>query len=94
MNIQNVQPVGRRMLIEIIKSGEKTSSGLLVAESQTNMAPVMGVVLRSGDECKFKEGDTVMFRRFAVDELKMTAEDTSQMSVHMIEEDEVLAIIK
>jgi co-chaperonin GroES (HSP10) len=94
IDIEKLKPIGKRMIIEVSSQNGSTSSGLLVAETQSNMAPVMGLVKKAGDQSEFKVGQTVMFRRFAVDELKFANTDTSQTTLNMIEDSEVLAVLE
>ncbi len=90
-----IKPIGKRCLIQIEQSANKSASGLILNQDQNNIstAPVIGTVLNKGSESIFEIGDKLLFRRYGVDELKFITESGEQ-KVFIIEDEEVLAIIK
>lgn len=90
--MQTVEAVGAKMIVEPYKVMETTSGVLRI--DQGHSTPVRGTVLSSGSESKFKAGDEVFFRRYSVDELKLPAEDGSEKSMFVVEDGDVVAIIK
>ena len=94
MNNENIKPVGNRYLVKIYRAASQSESGLILENSSnTSAAPVMGTVLEVGDNPRFQKGDTILFRRYSVDELKYVTEQGEQV-VHLVEENDVVGIIK
>lgn len=90
---KNILPIGRRLLVQSIKQAEKTSSGLELSAGDGNATAVYGKVIRAGEGCNFKEGDLLMWRRYSLDVLTVTAED-GEHEYNLIEESEVIAFVK
>lgn len=89
---ENIQPVGKRCLIETYKESSVTSSGFYRAEKEYEATPVVGTVFRAGTESSYKVGDIVMFRRYSLDELKFT-DDTEEVSLNLVEDDEIVCLV-
>lgn len=80
----------------VIKPYEKPKevSGLMLAGDDQNAAPVRGDILETGEESKFTKGETIYFRRYAVDELKYIEENGREETVWLVDEREVLAVLR
>jgi chaperonin GroES len=97
------KPTGWRMLVLPFKMREKTKGGIVLAEQtleRQQVASQCGLVLRMGPDCYkdkerypdgpwCKEGDWVMFARYAGSRIKI--EDGE---IRLLNDDEVLATIK
>lgn len=94
IKVENLVPLKKFILIKPLSKVEETSAGFVMPEdTSANTAPVVGEVLKAGDESQFKEGQLVFFRRFSVDELKFSNPDGSQQVVSLISDDEVVALV-
>jgi chaperonin GroES len=97
------QPTGWRMLVLPFKMKEKTKGGVILAETtleRQQVASQTGLVLRMGPDCYrdkerypdgpwCKEGDWVMFARYAGSRIKIEGGE-----IRLLNDDEVLATIK
>jgi chaperonin GroES len=97
------KPTGWRMLVLPFKMREKTKGGIVLAEQtleRQQVASQCGLVLRMGPDCYkdkerypdgpwCKEGDWIMFARYAGSRIKI--EDGE---IRLLNDDEVLATIK
>ena len=97
------QPTGWRMLVLPFKMKEKTKGGLILAETaleRQQVASQTGLVLRMGPDCYrdkdrypqgpwCKEGDWVMFARYAGSRIKIEGGE-----IRLLNDDEVLATVK
>jgi len=97
------QPTGWRMLVLPFKMKDKTKGGLIIAETaleRQQVASQCGLVLRMGPDCYkdkeryadgpwCKEGDWVMFARYAGSRIKIEGGE-----IRLLNDDEVLATIK
>lgn len=90
---QEIVPVGKRLLIEPFKQATKTTGGLAIVEGDGNATPVVGTVIRTGDNCAYKVGNVLLFRRYSIDSLKVYAEDGEQ-EIYLLEESEVIAFLE
>jgi len=94
----NVKPLGDRILVKRIEEEEKTKGGIIIPDTAKEK-PIQGKVIAVGkgkvaDDGKViplevKEGDRILFGRYAGTEVKIDGEE------HLImREDEVLGIIE
>lgn len=67
---ENIQPAEKMLLIKIQEKATQTSSGLILAGDEKNTAPTVGEVLQVGKNSIYEKGDIVIFRRYAVDEIR------------------------
>jgi len=86
-----IRPIGRRLLVEVYEGASQTEGGLELANGQSNNAPIMGTVVRIGSGTKFKEGNVVFFRRFALDKLTYS-DESGEGTVNLLDEADVLGI--
>lgn len=87
-------PTRNHLLIKIAEKTQETESGLITADTATNSAPVVGEVIRKGDQALFKVGEIVMFRRYSVDEIRVPTETGEDDIFYFIEDTDVLSVIK
>ena len=94
MNIKDIEPTKGHLLVEI-PLGATEAGGIILAGDQANSAPITGEVLRipkSGSP--FKVGETIFFRKYAIDELNFSDADLNQIDVYLVDEDEVLGVVR
>lgn len=93
-----VRPLNDRVLVKRVAEEEKTSGGLFIPETAKEK-PARGLVVSVGPGClnddgkrialEVKEGDQILFGKYAGTEIKLDADE------HMIlKEDEILAVIE
>lgn len=92
IDIAEINPTGSRILIQVQEVKTETDSGLTISDSATNSAPVIGEVISVGPNSVHKKGETVMFRRYSVDLLKIVG-PTGEQEFYFLEDPDVLAIV-
>lgn len=93
-NIKDIEPTKGHVLIEVPKK-ETEVEGIIIAGDQKNNAPVRGTVIRvSPDGSPFAEGEEIFFRKYAMDELKFEDETLTEMTVMLVDETEVLGVVR
>ena len=94
----NIKPLGERIVLKVMESEEKTKSGIVLpdtAKEKPQMGKVLAVgtgrLLDNGERVplEVKEGDTVLFAKYAGTEVKLDGEEYM-----VIKESDVLAIVK
>ena len=95
MNIIDIEPTKGNLLVEIPEKAKK-SGDIILAGDQDNNAPVRGMILRTPKDypSSFRVGEEIFFGKYAIDELKFKKEDLSEDIVFIIEESEVLGVIR
>ena len=95
MNIKDIEPTKGNLLVEIPEKATKSGDIILAGDQEYN-APVRGTILRVPEMygTNFKVGEEIFFRKYAIDELKFKKEDLSEDIVFIIEESEVLGVIR
>ncbi len=93
-----VKPLHDRILVQRIEEEERTKSGIIIPDTAKEK-PIMGKVIAVGDgrilengqkvPLSVKEGDRVLFGKYAGTEVKIEGEEYLIMR-----EDDVLAIIE
>ncbi len=93
-----VKPLHDRILVQRIEEEERTKSGIIIPDTAKEK-PIMGKVIAVGDgrilengqkvSLTVKEGDRVLFGKYAGTEVKIEGEEYLIMR-----EDDVLAIIE
>lgn len=95
MNIKDIEPTKGRVLVELPEKSLQVGDIVLADSDQANTAPVRGTVIRvpaSGSICKV--GETIFFRKYAIDELKFNEDDLNEVKVYIVEEDEILGVVR
>ncbi len=95
----NIKPLSNNVLIEPIKEEEKTKGGILLPETAEKERPEQGKVIAVGPGKKdktgksipmdVKEGDIVLFTKYAPNEIKV--EDKEYL---IAKEEDILAILE
>jgi len=93
----NIKPLGDKVVIRRLEAEEKTKSGIVLpnqAKEQPQLAEVMavgpgGVVDGKEIKMEVKEGDTVIFSKYAGTEIKYDGEEYTILSQR-----DILAIVK
>ncbi len=92
----NLKPLGDRVLIKVIEQEEKTSSGIVIPDKAKErpqegevVAVGTGKILNDGSkiEMEVKEGDKVIFSKFAGSEVKLNDEEYL-----ILRQDDILAV--
>lgn len=97
----SVVPLGDRVLVRPLSPEEvsgKTVGGIIIPDTLEKEKPEQGKVLAVGEgkihdgkriPVSVKVGDTIIFSKYAYDEIKVEGEE-----YYMLKEDNILAIIK
>lgn len=93
MNKTDIKPT-RGMVLVQPNEKPKEVGGIILAGDQQNSAPVHGTVLRTHWRSPFRVGDTLYFRKYAIDELKFISETGVEDTVFLIDEREVLGVVR
>lgn len=94
----NVQPLGDRILVEVLEAKEKTKGGIVLPDSAKEKPQEAKVVAvghgKTSDEGKviplqLKAGDTILFGKYTGTEITV-----SDKELLILKEEDVLAIVK
>lgn len=92
----NLKPIGDRVVIKKVEVEEKTKSGIVLpgsAQEQPQMAEVLaiGSEILNDDKTKdeLKVGDTVIFSKYAGNEIKVDNEEVTILKLN-----EILAVVE
>ena len=93
----NLKPLGDRVVLKVLEAEEKTSSGIVLPDTAQEK-PQQGKIVavgpgRSADDgslipMQVKEGDTVVFAKYAGTEVKFQDED-----LLVLKESDILAVL-
>ncbi|MFZ2187757.1 MAG: co-chaperone GroES [Candidatus Moraniibacteriota bacterium] len=77
MKKTNVKPLGENILIHPEKPEQKTAAGIYLPETASQERSQLGKVIAIGesDKIKVKAGQTVVFRRYGGEEVKIDGEE-------------------
>lgn len=96
-NMSNLRPLGDKVVVQVIESEDKTSSGIYLPDSakkkpQTGkiIAVGNGRVLDSGERnaLTVKKGDTVLFSKYGGNEVTIDGEEYT-----ILDEDQIYAVL-
>ncbi len=87
----NVKPLGENVLVEPVKTKEKTEQGIYLPETSSKETPQEGKVIAVGDNenIKVKKGQIIIFRKYSGTEIK-----TGQKELMIIKNEDILAVIE
>lgn len=88
------EPQGKMILIEPTHRPKETESGLELPDEAYRPTATRAVILSVGPESKYKVNQTVLFTRYANDDLPFHDEGGIERHVHFISDDEVIAVQK
>lgn len=96
--IENIQPLGDRVIVRPISKEETTESGIIIPDTATKEKPEQGEVLAVGPgemndsgqrtPMEVQVGQTVMFTKYSPNEIEVEGEE-----LLVIRQKDVLAII-
>ncbi len=91
MKKTSVQPLGENILIHPEKPEQKTAAGIYLPDTANQERSQLGRVIAIGesDTIKVKKGQTVIFRRYGSEEVKIDGEEYL-----IADRKDILAIIK
>lgn len=85
-----LQPLGSRVIVKAEAKEEKTSSGIVIPDTASKEKPQQGKVIAIGPKQKqVKEGDIVIFKKYAPTEIKMGGEEFL-----ILDREDILAVVK
>ncbi|PIP73294.1 MAG: co-chaperone GroES [Candidatus Lloydbacteria bacterium CG22_combo_CG10-13_8_21_14_all_47_15] len=99
--VRTVVPLGDRVLVQPIASGEgaKTAQGIIIPDTVDKEKPEQGKIIAVGEgkitddgtvlPMRVKKGDIVVFSKYGPDEIKVDGEE-----YYILREDSILAVIK
>lgn len=85
-----VQPLGDRVLVKLVSEQERTQSGIYIPDTAKDK-PQTGLVVAvgEGEDVKVKNGQKVLFAKFAGTEIKIGNDE------HLIlSSDDILAVVQ
>lgn len=85
----NFEPLGKRVLVSRTEEAKTTASGIIIPDNATEKPSQGSVVAVSSEVENVKVNDTVVFGKYAGNELKLDGE-----SYLVIDVDDLLGIIK
>ncbi len=68
------KPLGKRILVERLEEESKTSSGIIIpdnAKEKPLMGKIVSISKKVADEKILKEGETIVFGKYAGNEIKL-----------------------
>jgi len=103
--IDRLTPVGARVLVNIYKKPNITSSGFVLPESETPGMPTLAMIsvlgkktlwqrlqMLIGLKARYKVGQWVYFRKYSVDELRINNGD-NELLLYVLEEAEIIGLV-
>ena len=103
--INELTPIGFRVLLKPYEKPETTSAGFFIPESENSGMPAMGQIVILGRKTiweklqlflglkqSYSVGDLVYFRKYSVDELRISAPD-GETVIFILEEDEIIGLV-
>ncbi len=99
-----LEPLGDRIIVHPTEKETTTASGIVIPDTASGEKPQQGIVLAVGtggigkdsvDASKFlKPGDTILFGKYAGDEVKLKSTDGKDVEVKVLHLDSVLGIVR
>lgn len=102
--IDKLTPVGERVLVNIYEKPQETSAGFILPESEHAGMPVLAQIIVLGKKTlwqkflmligfkpRYKVGQWVYFRKYSVDELRISTPD-GELTLFVLEEGEIIGI--
>jgi co-chaperonin GroES (HSP10) len=95
MNITDIEPTKGHVLVELPPKASQVGDLVIPDSDQANTAPVRGTVIRiAAAGSPFAVGETIFFRKYAVDELKFNEEGLKEVQVYIVDEREILGVVR
>ncbi len=99
-----IEPIGDRVIVLPIEKETTTASGIVIPDTASKEKPQEGVILAVGkggagkdsvDPSKFlKVGETVLFGKYAGDDVKLKDASGKDVEVKILHLDSVLGIVR
>lgn len=99
-----IQPIGDRVVVMPVEAEHVTASGIVIPDTVKGEKPSQGVVLALGKggvgkDCSnpsefLKVGDTVLYGKYAGDEIKLKDKDGKDIEVKVLHLESVLGIVQ
>ncbi len=102
--LDNLKPVGFRVLVNIYKKPTETASGFIMPEQEHAGMPALAQITVLGKKTlwqhlqmllglkpKYRIGEWVYFRKYSVDELRLSTPE-GELSLFVLEENEIIGI--
>lgn len=103
--VEDLVPIGFRVLINMYKKPEVSTDGFLLPESEHNGMPALAqitvlgkktlwqkILITFGFRPKYRIGQWVYFRKYSVDELRMST-PSGELVLFVLEENEIIGLI-
>lgn len=100
---QSITPLGDRVLVQPVEQERVTASGIVIPDTGKPERPQMGTVLALGNggvgkDCPVPSeflsvGQTVLFGKYAGDDVPLKGEDGKEVSVKVLKLDSILGIV-
>jgi len=99
-----IEPIGDRVVVHPLEKETTTASGIVIPDTASGEKPQEGLVMAVGnggigkdqtDPSKFvKVGDTVLFGKYAGDDVKLKGTDGKDVEVKVLHLDSILGIVR
>lgn len=99
-----IQPIGDRVVVQPLEKEQVSASGIVIPDTASKEKPQEGVVIALGkggigkdsvNPSEFlKVGDTVLFGKYAGDDVKLKTKAGKDVEVKILHLDSVLGIVK
>lgn len=100
----HIRPIGDRVVVMPLEKEQTTASGIVIPDTATGEKPQQGMILALGkggvgkdcaDPTEFlKVGDTVLFGKYAGDDVKLKGADGKDIEVKVLHLDSVLGVVE
>lgn len=91
--MSKIQPLGRNVLVKIVKNEKTTESGIVLPDTASEEKPQEGIVVAVGESekvnKKIKKNATVIFKKYSGNEIEIAGEE----HVVLDAKDDILAIV-
>lgn len=99
----SIKPIGDRVVVMPVEREQTTASGIVIPDTATGEKPQQGVVIALGNggigkdavnPTEFlKVGDTVLFGKYAGDDIKLKSVDGKDIDVKILHLESVLGVV-
>ena len=86
----NLQPLGDRLIVEILEEEETTASGIVLPDTAKEKPQTARVVaVGEGEDVKVSEGDVIVFAKYSGTEISLDGEDYM-----ILDADDILGVVE
>ncbi len=100
----NIRPIGDRVVVRPLEKESVTASGIVIPDTASGEKPQEGIVIAVGkggigkdsvNPSEFvKVGDTVLFGKYAGDDVKLKSVDGKDIEVKILHLDSILGLVE